>query len=114
MITTEDGEEVVEEEPVEGGLNFDEFVAVFDQAKEQSAKYTESILTEALMSLEESKILDSGEIIKVVPKEKLGEFLCTFGDVLTDDDMKDFCAEFDAMGSGEFNTTELGLRDDSV
>ena len=102
---------VVEEEPVEGGLNFDEFVAVFDQAKEESVKYTESLLTEAFVSLEESKILDSGEIIKVITKEKLGEFLCTFGDVLTDDDMKDFCAEFDALNAGEFNTTEIGLRD---
>ena len=60
----------------------------FDQAKEESTKYTESTLTEALVSLEESKLLDSGEIIKVITKEKLGEFLTTFGDVLTEDDIK--------------------------
>ena len=59
------------------------------------------------LSLETSKLLDSGEIIKVVTKETLTEFLTTYGDVLTEEDMKDFCAEFDGMGSGEFSATEL-------
>ena len=64
-------------------------------------------MNEALLSLETSKLLDSGEIIKVVTKETITEFLTTYGDVLTEDDMKDFCAEFDGMGSGEFSATEL-------
>ena len=52
------------------------------------------------LSLETSKILDSGEIIHTITKEDISNFLTTFGDVLSDDDMKDFCAEFDGINSG--------------
>ena len=59
-------------------------------------------------SLEESKVLESnGEIVKIVTKETLSEFLTTYGDVLTDDDIKDFCVEFDTTGGGEFYADEL-------
>ena len=45
----EEGEEDEPSEP-EGGLNFEEFVKVFDEAKETAPKYTESLLNEALLS----------------------------------------------------------------
>ena len=58
------------------------------------------MLRDALRPLETSKILDSGEIIHTIAREDISNFLTTFGDVLSDDDMKDFCAEFDGINSG--------------
>lgn len=45
-------EEGEDDEPAEpdGGLNFEEFVKVFDEAKETAPKYTESLLNDALLS----------------------------------------------------------------
>ena len=68
----------------------------------------EDMLRDALRPLETSKILDSGEIIHTITREDISNFLTTFGDVLSDDDMKDFCAEFDGINSGMifFKTTK--------
>ena len=51
---------------------------------------------ESLDSIEEN-VLDeeTGIIMKLIQKETLSQFLTTYGDCLTDDDMKDFFAEFD-------------------
>ena len=88
-------------DPVSGGLNFEEFIKIFDEARETAPKYTESILKESFVRLEESKILEeTGEIIKIITKDALCDFLTSFGDTLNDDDMKDFFSEFDLTGQG--------------
>ena len=63
---------------------------------------------ESLDSIEEN-VLDeeTGIIMKLIQKETLSQFLTTYGDCLTDDDMKDFFAEFDTGNQGEYTTEDL-------
>ena len=97
-------DEDVQEEVQEGGVKFEEFIQIYEEAEAASGTYTEDMLRDALRPLETSKILDSGEIIHTITKEDISNFLTTFGDVLSDDDMKDFCAEFDGINSGTIQT----------
>jgi Ca2+-binding EF-hand superfamily protein len=82
-------EEIVDEP---SGITFEQFEKILALARTKQP--TEELLINALKPLEDQKIHDDGEIVHVLYADALREYLQEFGDVLSDDEMKEFLDEF--------------------